>query len=153
MRMSVEVRTANLDDIDWILGQLKNFADFYGTRKNLFGDDAEYNKNLITNLIERHVFLIAESIQFGRIGFIAGSLEPHLYNPDITVLNECFWWVDEKHRGSKAGLLLLNSFVHFGKRAADWIWMTLETDSPVQDRSLIRRGFKEQERSFLMECV
>lgn len=148
--MSVCIRKAQLSDIDWILGQLKEFADFYNTKRSLFGD-LGYSKKVIEVMISEHVFFVAESEQFGPIGFIAGTLEPHLYNPEIVTLNECFWWVDEKHRGSKAGLLLLNEFVQWGKKNVDWIWMTLETESPVKDATLVRRGFKEQERSFLLE--
>jgi len=114
--MSVDVRRANSEDIPWILDQLKNFADFYGTRKSLFGD-AEYSHAFISQLVDQHLFLVAESTQFGLIGLISGTIEPHPYNPEIICLNECFWWVDEKHRGSKAGLLLLNAFTRWGCRS------------------------------------
>lgn len=148
--MSVAIRRAELSDIDWLLGQLSNFAKFYGTKKSLFGS-TDYSKAFLTVMINEHVFFIADTEQFGPIGFIAGTLEPHTYNPEIITLIESFWWVDEKHRGSKAGLMLLNAFTEWGKKNVDWIWMTLETDSPVRDSSLIHRGFKEQERSFLLE--
>ena len=148
--MSVEIRPAQLSDIDWILSQLKEFADFYKTKTSLFGD-SDYSREFITMLVTKHLFLVADSKEFGLIGFISGTVEPHPYNPKILSLNECFWWVEEKHRGSKAGLLLLNEFIRIGKQHCDWIWMTLESDSPVKDATLVRRGFKEQERSFLLE--
>lgn len=150
--MSVEIRRAQTSDIDWILSELKEFSKFYGTRHSLFGD-VEYSHDVLNVLIRDHLFLIADHVDHGRIGLIAGTVEPHPYNLKIMCLNECFWWVSEKHRGSKAGLLLLNEFVRIGKQHCDWIWMTLETDSPVKDATLLRRGFKEQERSFLLECM
>ena len=148
--MSVLIRTARLTDIDWLLGQLENFSKFYGTKRSLFGD-LEYSRKFLEVMITEHVFLIADSDEFGPVGLIAGTLEPHTYNPEILTLIESFWWVDEKHRGGKAGLMLLNAFTEWGKKNVDWIWMTLETDSPVKDATLTRRGFKEQERSFLLE--
>jgi hypothetical protein len=148
--MGVVVRPATVSDIDWILSQLKSFANFYNTKTSLFGDP-EYAKEFITVLVMKHLFLVADDSSHGLIGLIAGSVDPHPYNPKILSLSECFWWVDEKHRGSKAGLLLLNEFMRIGKEHCDWIWMTLESESPVKDATLVRRGFKEQERSFLLE--
>jgi len=149
--MSVEIRRAVQSDIPWILAELKEFSKFYGTKHSLFGKDLEHSEVFIQILIDKHLFLVADDSTHGLIGLIAGTVEPHPYNPEILTLNECSWWVQEKHRGSKAGLLLLNEFVRIGKQHCDWIWMTLESASPVKDASLIRRGFKEQERSFLLE--
>lgn len=148
--MTPSIRRAVPTDIPWILSQLKEFSAFYGTKRALYDDEA-YAQVFIETMVRDHLFLVADTVEFGLVGLIAGTLEPHLYNPKMICLNECFWWVDEKHRGSKAGLLLLNAFVHWGKANVDWIWMTLETHSPVKDATLIRRGFKEQERSFLLE--
>lgn len=148
--MTPNIRRAVTADIPWILSQLKEFSKFYGTKRELYSDD-EWGTFFIGHLIDQHLFLVAESDQLGLLGLIAGTIEPHPYNPEMICLNECFWWVDEKHRGSKAGLLLLNDFIRRGKESCDWIWMTLEHHSPVKDLTLIRRGFKEQERSFLLE--
>jgi hypothetical protein len=150
--MGTSVRRAKPDDIDWLLGQLKRFAQFYGTKKSLFGDEV-YAREFLSQKIESHPFFIAEN-DSGPIGFISGYLHLHPYNPDIHVLNETFWWVDEAHRGSRAGILLLNAFLEFGyEYSADWIVFTLESHSPVRDETLTRRGFRVHERSFLLEVA
>ena len=90
--MSVSIRRAELSDIDWLLSQLSSFAKFYGTKKSLFGS-AEYSKAFLTVMINEHIFFIADDSTHGPIGFIAGTLEPHTYNPEIITLIESSWWV------------------------------------------------------------
>lgn len=102
------------------------------------------------NHIDHHVLLVAES-SAGIIGFVSGMLHQHLFNPNIIVLTETFWWVKEEHRGSRAGLVLLNEFTRIGKMKANWIAFTLEHHSPVNDRCLIKRGYAIKEHTYLLE--
>jgi hypothetical protein len=148
--MGITVRQAQHTDIDWIVHQLRKFSEFYGTKLSLFGDDA-YARERLTWIIDCHVFLVADHSQHGPVGFIAGLAQPHFFNPSIRHLAELFWWVDEAHRGGKAGLLLLRAFTDWGRENCDWITCSLEHHSPVKDETLTRRGFKIQERSFLLE--
>lgn len=146
---AAQVRRAQPSDMDWITGELRAFDRFYGSTKSLFGN-AEYVRTTLEALIAQHVFLIAER-DGNRMGFIAGLLTPHFFNPELKVLTEMLWWVPPAHRGSRAGLLLLNEYIRIGEESADWILMTLEDRSPIAERSLIKRGFHLKERSFLME--
>lgn len=86
-----------------------------------------------------------------RTGFIAGFLYPHFFNPDIVVLSELFWWVPEKFRNGRSGLMLFKFFKEFGEERADQVIMTLEEESPVQPRFMTKRGFRAKERSFILE--
>lgn len=146
----IRVRPAISSDIDWIVQELRSFSDFYRTKKPLFQDE-KYAKEFITNAIHEHVVFVAEKDFVGPIGFIAGLLIPHIFNPTIRVLNEAFWWVPEAYRHSKAGYLLLKEFIEFGKKNVDWILFTLEEGSPVNEFALIDRGFTPKERNYLME--
>jgi hypothetical protein len=89
----------------------------------------------------------------GPVGFVSGMLAAHPYNPALTVLTEMFWWVAPEARGSRAGLLLLDAFLAYGERNADWIIFTLEHHSPVNERTLTKRGFHLHERSYLYEVT
>lgn len=148
--MRIMVRAATPEDITWLLTQLKEFSAFYGTKKPLFGDE-EYSRAKLLELIDQHLFLVAIEDLRGPVGFICGLSTPHFMNPDIQLLAEMFWWVVPECRGSKAGALLLNKFIQWGKENADWITFTLEHHSPVRDHILLKRGFKYQERAFLLE--
>lgn len=144
-------RQAEISDLDFVLVELKKFSDFFKSKHPLFGDDEQYNRQLISNLIEKHLFIIAFHEEHGPVGFICGLVMPHLFNPKIKCLSEVFWWVRPEYRMSRAGYLLLKEFVKYGKENCDWVTMTIEDQSPVNPDSLIRLGFKNKEKSFIME--
>ena len=48
-------------------------------------------------------------------------------------------------------LQLLDEFVAWGKKNADWITFGVMTDTPVKDAALLKRGFVYREKAFLME--
>lgn len=149
--MRINVRPATNDDIPWLIAQLKNFSEFYGTYYKLFGSE-EFAQSFLDNLIKNHVVFVAESEAVGLVGLIAGYSVPHLYNREMKVLSELFWWVDETYRGSRAGAMLLRAFEDYGRANCDWIIMTLiENRSPVHESSLIKRGYHLHERSYLLE--
>jgi hypothetical protein len=147
----IKVRPATHEDFDWLLVQLRAFNTFFNSRHQLYGEE-QYIVSAFTTLMKDHLVLIAESDEHGQMGFIAGLVSPHFFNPNIKSLNELFWWVDEKHRHSRAGLMLLNAYTEWGRKNAQWITMTLEHDSPVADRTLLKRGYLLKERNFLLEC-
>lgn len=148
--MSTQVRHATVDDIGWLIEQLKLFAGTLGTKRSLI-PDADTATRVVTTMVAMHLVLVAE-LDGVRQGFIAGYVIPHPFNPAIRLLAETFWWVDEAHRGTRAGLMLLNAFVAWGGEHADWITVALEAKSPVANECLTKRGFVLQERSFLLEA-
>lgn len=150
--MQITVRRANEGDLDWVLPQARAFAQFYDSKHSLYMSD-EYTRGYFSQLVEKHLFLIADSDLHGPIGFIAGWVSPQPYNPSLTALTEQFWWVAEEHRGSRAGLMLLNEFTAWGKAHCQQVWMTLEDKSPIADRSLSKRGYRLKERNYLLEVV
>jgi GNAT superfamily N-acetyltransferase len=144
------VRRAEQSDVPWVLGQLRQFAAAYGTRRSLFGSET-HAEALVGTLIEDQFVAIAE--RDGQpVGLIAGVLQPHPFNPDILVASELWWWVTPPARGTRAGHELLDAFEGWAlEHEADLINFTLEADSPVRDRTLERRGYRLFERQFLRE--
>jgi len=148
--MNIHVRPASTADIPWLLSQLKKFSEFFGSKIPLFEDEAHSTQGLHSMICD-HVVFIAEQDGVGSVGFISGWRTQHPFNPKIRWLAETFWWVDEPWRGTRAGLMLLNKFTEWGKQNADWITFGLEENSPINDKTLIKRGFRLHERSYLME--
>jgi len=140
---------ANNNDIPWLLEQLQQFDSFVGTKYSMFKSKDFAEKKMI-EILKKHLVMIAEN-DIKPVGFIAGLVHEHLFNPELKVLTEIFWWVDRAHRGTRAGLMLLNSFVEWGESYCDWISVNLEEKSPVSDRCLTKRGFKVLETSYLKE--
>ena len=147
--MAVEVRKATSEDIDWLIMQLRAFETFAGYRRSLLEDENEARVKL-AEYIAHHVVLIAHDGS-DRFGFIAGVIAPHPFNSRLRVLAEIFWWVMPEHRGTRAGAMLLREFEHLGRQIADWVLFSLEHNSPVREKHLTERGFRQVERAFLLE--
>lgn len=147
--MTVKIRGAIHEDMDWITSELRDFAKHYGSKHSLFGDEAQVRETFL-NLITNNIVIVAEN-EVEPIGFIAGGKSPHPYNPKIMVLYELFWWIKEKYRRGRASVLLLNAFTDWGKKNADWIVMTIESTTPISDRSLLKRGYNIKEKSYILE--
>ncbi len=153
--MKTQIRSATIEDLDWLIEQLKKFSSFYGTHFALFGDE-EGSKRFVTNLITNHVVLLAE-YDNEPLALMAGYLGPHIYNPQIKVLSEMFWWVREEARGTFRGAAACSRLKSaFEERAktenCDWIILTLiENRSPLKETNIIKSGYHLHERSYLME--
>lgn len=148
----MRVRRAQDADLDWLVGQLRAFSTFFGGARPLLEDEG-YARFQLLAMIEGHLVLVAEREDGELLGFIAGFVGPHPYNPSLRVLSEAFWWVAEPHRGGHVGAILLEAFVAWGRANVDWVTMALERGSPVKEDSLLRRGFRLQERNYLLEVV
>lgn len=148
----MKVRLATTKDIPWIIPQLKEFAPLYNTKKSLYGTD-KYSIAYLNVLINEHVAIIAEKDDGTCVGFIMGRYGKHPFNQKIKILAEVFWYVLPKHRSSRAALMLLNAYVKIGKQIADFIYFSLQDErTNIKSKSLLKRGFKMQEKIFLMEA-
>jgi hypothetical protein len=146
----MEVRQATINDLEWVLKEAENFSKFYGSKISLTADKV-YAQKFLSNLIEHHVLFVSHKEDGALTGFIAGFMAPHHFNPAIKTLCELLWWVPEEFRGSRAGAMLLNKFIEYGKANCDWITFVLEDNTPISDKALIKRGFRMKEKSYLME--
>jgi hypothetical protein len=144
-----ELRRAQGGDIPWLQCELKKFSTFIETKYELYGSD-EYTEDGLQLLIDQHYLTIA-TLQEKPIGFMAGYFNPHLFNPAIKVLCELFWYVVPEHRRSRAGAMLMNAFIEFGKKNVQWISFSLNRFTEVNETSLLKRGFHLHEKTYLCE--
>lgn len=84
-----------------------------------------------------------------RVGMVGGILLPHHLKPNCTVLTELVWYIDPEHRRSRASLKLLNGYKQIIDEKADEGIFTLLSDTPIEDSSMERMGFKPYERNFI----
>lgn len=147
----ITVRRAIQYDAPWLLVQLRAFDRFFGTHRSLFPDLASAEQQLLQLMDPNGGCFFVATEGAMHLGFVVGALHPQLYNRSIRQLTELFWWVAPEHRRSSAGARLLMAFEAYGRAHADFIVMTLEAKSPVNPRSLERRGFRLQESSYLLE--
>lgn len=143
-------RPASLRDLPWLLEQLWAFDEFCGTKYSLIPKEEGSATTLLANLIGGTFFRVAEK-QDKQVGFICGVLQPHYLNTKIITFTELFWWVLPEFRNGRAGIMLFEEFREFGIQHAHWIVVNLEYESPVKSESLLKRGFRLKERTFLLE--
>ena len=132
------IRKATVSDLDWIIEELGEFSKEFKSKISIKGSD-EYCRKTLIEIINNHVFFISEDKAGVRTGLISG------------VLIKLFWWVKKEFRNTRSGLMLLNKFISFGKENVDWTLISTEIDSPVSDKCLVKRGFRLQEKNYIME--
>jgi N-acetylglutamate synthase-like GNAT family acetyltransferase len=143
------IRKAELSDVGWLLEQLKDFDEFFGTTQSLF-PDTDKAKSTIEGLTQTQPFFIAENGE--RQGFIVGVVGRHPYKSDILVMDERFWWVAPKYRGTSVGARLLHRYIEHGREiGVHWNTMVLEDNSPINPESLKRLGYRPKETTWLLE--
>jgi len=145
------LRAAHPGDIKWLIEQLKLFDEFTALKRPIF-PSLEYAWEKLAQLMhdDNCIFIVACQAD-QPVGFIVGYLAPHIFNPERTLLTEMFWWVQPEFRNSRAGLILLEAFISFGEMRASSTIMTLESKSQVKPETLLKRGFTEFERNFILE--
>ena len=147
--MAIEVRPGVLGDLEWLSDQYDAYSKFYTGRLPLFSDPS-YRCSKVTEYIEKHLVLVAQR-GICRLGFMIGLVASHPFNAEIRVLVSILWWVMPEHRRTRAGATLLWDFISWGRENCDAIVMGIQHNTPVREASLLRRGFRLQERSYMME--
>lgn len=144
------IRRAVATDISALLLELRQFSRHYATRLSLFPEDEEKARAVVKNLVEKHLFLVSDEGGFVT-GFICGFVAEHHFNPDIIILAECLWWVTPGRRFSRVAAELFRAYLEWGQKHCDWITMTVEDQTFLKPWTLLKRGFKLKETTYLLE--
>ena len=152
----IVVRHATAADLDWLIEQLVAFDRFYGAKHSLVPPDW-YARDLISRLVDQGPFYVAVR-ELERVGFIAGAVHGHLYNPNVRVLTTLFWWVVPEARGSSAGARLFHELRRYARtHSIDQFILTLQEAwdrkcaTGIKPETLLQGGFRPQETSYVLE--
>lgn len=134
------------------MGQLQTFDAFFGGKYSLMPSplDAKITLEIWLERPEQYPFWIAE-VDGTPVGFIAGIVHAHFYQPTLPCLTELLWWVVPTYRHTSAGWRLLAAFVAYGRANAKWITMVIGQNTPIKPKALERFGFVLRETNFLLE--
>lgn len=146
----MRVRKAVPADVPWLLGQLREFASHHPIGPRIMGTDANAEA-LLDHLMATQFVSVAEA-DGTPVGLIAGAVSPHPFNPELLVASELWWFVAPAYRGSRAGLALLDAYEAWATENADIRGMTLEANSPVNPRVLLKRGYQLAESQYVAVC-
>lgn len=149
----IRVFEAVRNDVPWIMEQLRRLDDFLPMQSSLFPSDDNLARTMIHAVMDNHFFAIAKrgSLDPKPIGLMAGFLAPHPLNPELIFFSELFWWVLPEERGSMVSVHLFREFMAFGRSHADAIVMSLQPNTAIHESSLLTRGFKPLDRTYILE--
>lgn len=145
----VTVRSARAADLPWLVPQLLSFLASIGLPLK---PTERHVSEGVGRLMDSGVVLVAESDGGELLGTIGGTIGFHVFDPEKLVLAELWWWVAPEHRGSSAGLRLLQAFRERGLEDVDLVTMsTLETTHPGVGEHLEHMGFVRREQAYVMD--
>lgn len=105
-------------------------------------------KQLVAKGIAEKTCFIAEK-DGEPVGVLGAFITENLFNPDIKVLSEIFWYVLPEYRQTRAGILLFKLFDVTAKQIANEATLSiLIASSEINIDSLEKRGFKLNEFAF-----
>lgn len=136
-----------MDDVPWLIEQVSEFIEFTGYQE-LF--DPEFLPALVTGCVAQHFVIVAYNSESGeRMGMLAAHLNAHPFNPRKKLLAELCWWVPRNFRHTRAGIALLVTYTEWGKKNADIVTVCTMDNSPLNQGSLEKRGFKFKEKTYV----
>lgn len=142
------IRKATLADVPEIV---RMSAIFYPTTHyaQWCGMDEETVADLASNLIENHVFYVAEDGD-ALVGMVGIFVAPFMFNANVSFGVEVVWWVAPEARGSHVAVSLLNAIEQPLRDAGcDRIQMVHMPNSPPQAAALYeRQGYIRSEISY-----
>lgn len=152
--MSVLVREAEETDFGFILDALEDQSRIYSESLKLtyqLFEDELHVEALLYSLKDNGILLVAEN--GGQlVGFIAGWISPHPYNPRIRVATHASWWVLPEKRKGRSGAALLNAFAISAKaKCCDQVIVSLAVETPIRESSMKRMGYTPADKSYVME--
>jgi len=119
-------------------------------------DTAGYSKFYLSSLQNDSVGIWLAEIDNEIVGICGALVYPMYFNPSALVVQELWWWLTPKSRGSGAGGKMFKQIEEWAKeRNASALFMIALEDNRAKkmENLYIRAGFKPMERTFIKEVT
>jgi GNAT superfamily N-acetyltransferase len=119
-------------------------------------DAAGYSQFYLLSLQNDSVGIWLAEIDDKIVGICGALVYPMYFNPSALVVQELWWWLTPKSRGSGAGGKMFKQIEEWAKeRNASALFMIALEDSRAKkmENLYIRAGFKPMERTFIKEVT
>ena len=146
--MRVRVRIATTEDAEWIMGGIREMANEQPYFSCLFDEDEA--PRILNEVLLQGFSIVAEDVEQERLGFILGTITPHLFNPKLKLYSHQQWWVDPKHRNGFVTHSLFTAFVRIGRKCADMVTLSLRDDVNIKAGTLKKYGFERHDKCYIM---
>lgn len=136
----MRVERASWVDVGWIVGELPAFCQMHNAWE--FYPGPKKAREMLAGFVETQYLTVAYD-WVKPVGFLLAIVGAHALNPELRTASEALWWAPSNPR---AGLLLLDEFVKWGKENVDY--MTFSLVDAAGERALARRGLVYGERVY-----
>jgi GNAT superfamily N-acetyltransferase len=119
-------------------------------------DAAGYSQFYLSSLQNDSVGIWLAEIDNEIVGICGALVYPMYFNPSALVVQELWWWLTPKSRGSGAGGKMFKQIEEWAKeRNASALFMIALEDSRAKkmENLYVRAGFKPMERTFIKEVT
>ncbi len=150
----MNVRRASQGDVSAIIRMGLAFIESVPALSRV-GIDEPATRALIERLVssdDAAIFVVESGGDpFGMLAIVSYE---YYFNPEFTMSQELFWWVDEEHRNSGCASEMLSAAESWsrsrGVRAMQMISLD-ESDGDAVSAMYVRRGYVPLERSYVKE--
>ena len=145
----MKVRAATKFDLPDIFRMLRSFRNQTPIDDMKSCDNEPYINKLFTCILAGGgVVIVAAKEEEQIVGMIAGVIDSNIWEPELKVLRELVFWVDESSRGSSAGARLIKAYGEAAQQLIDkerikFYTMTKMINSP--DLNFSRYGYRKSE--------
>jgi hypothetical protein len=111
----MKIRQANKFDQEQVFRMLRSYRNASPIRLLDHSDNEEHISKLFNSLLHgRGVVLLAEK-DTEVVGMLMAVIDQNIWDPEVLIMRELAYWVDEDHRGSTAGYRLLAEYKKVGE--------------------------------------
>ena len=150
------VRKATVDDLPKYIVLAQSFHAASPMHGSIEFDSEGYSQFYLTSLQNDCVGIWLAEIDDDIVGICGAVVYPLYFNPSAIVVQELWWWLTPKSRGSGAGGKMFKQIEAWAKEknAAALFMIALEdTRAKKMENLYVRAGFKPMERTFMKEVM
>ena len=136
-------------DIESILAMCKKFYEA-SPYSSLIEFDEDSATNHIFNIMDNGFFILATHGE-DVVGMIGCFIQPHVANVNKKICSEALWWVEEEHRNSGLGVMLVRTAEEFAKLdgCAAISMSSLSTSFGDIGKLYAKLGYESIERAYI----
>lgn len=125
---------------DWLKKSCNELNSLYGTNYDF--------SRFPLNVVEKHHYFRVCLKDDKPVGFIIATIGQHMFDYNIKILSQQLMFAET---GTKAGYLLMQDFIDFGKLHSNHIITMIADYTNIKEKSLVKLGFKKLETAYRME--
>jgi hypothetical protein len=143
------MRHATHDDIAALIELGRPFLSAHPLLQSVAITD-EQLQGALTNIIDRGVIIVAESIDGSLVGMLAGMICPVWCAPETLVATELAWWMKPGNRHGMTAIRMVKDFEDWASQrgATHFVMSSIPSFGPRSSQLIERLGYQLVETAF-----